>query len=69
MTHKQPAALGSPVFRICDAHSPACFLVLTVSPARSLGSTMPRQISGLYHAPPDLQPPRGLPARRVGSGL
>ena len=53
MTHRQPAAFGSPVFRIRAATSP--FVFRCCPP--------PRQISGLPAAPPDLRPPRGLPAR------
>ena len=49
MTHRQPAAFGSPVF---SHPCPVCFPVLAVA----------RQISGLCRAPPDLRPlPR--PAR------
>ena len=68
MTHRQPAAFGSPVF----SHprpllfSSICRNPPDLRPPRGLPARSPpapRQISGLCRAPPDLRPPRGLPAR------
>ena len=68
MTHRQPAAFGSPVFshpcpRLFSSigRNPPDLRPPRGLPARS--PSTPRQISGLCRAPPDLRPPRGLPAR------
>ena len=63
MTHRQPATFGSPVFRICGA-TPLPNPVRRPRCRQSSGRRhSPARSPAAAAAPPDLQPPRGLPAR------
>ena len=62
MTHRKPVAYRSPVFRIRGA-TPPLFSSVDHSPARSPACHSPARSATTAAAPPDLRPPRGLPAR------
>ena len=62
MTHRKPVAYRSPVFRIRGA-TPPLFSSVDRSPARSAACHSPDRSATTAAAPPDLRPPRGLPAR------
>ena len=62
MTHRKPVADRSPVFRIRGA-TPPLFSSVDHSPARSPACHSPARSPAAAAAPPDLRPPRGLPAR------
>ena len=62
MTHRKPVAYRSPVFRIRGA-TPPLFSSVDHSPARSPACHSPARSATTAAAPPDLRPPRDLPAR------
>ena len=62
MTHRKPVAYRSPIFRIRGA-TPPLFSSVDRSPARPAACHSPARSPAAAAAPPDLRPPRGLPAR------